>query len=260
MRAINLLKVISISLLLAGCDNNNKSATSHTDAAAARSGAEEHLYGQRGADQSWPENIEQADHIANDLTAKTYYLVIDGSGSMEDRSCGGGRTRIETAKRVINDFLLSIPADANSGLYVFDSTKNAERAPIAPHEPTKLQEIVNRIIAGNGTPLGAAIRHGAQKLTEQARRQQGYGEYNLVVVTDGDAGDAGVMKEQVDLISQQSPIAIHTIGFCIDGRHALNQPNIINYRDASNASELLSGLQAVLAESESFDVTAFSGG
>jgi hypothetical protein len=54
-----------------------------------------------------------------------------------------------------------------------------------------------------------------------------------------------------------SPITLHTIGFCIGERHVLNQPGRTIYRAANDAAELRAGLQAVLAEAESFSVSSF---
>jgi Ca-activated chloride channel family protein len=52
-------------------------------------------------------------------------------------------------------------------------------------------------------------------------------------------------------------VIVHTIGFCIDSDHVLNQPNRTYYASATNPAELKQGLQAVLAESSVFDADSF---
>jgi hypothetical protein len=109
------------------------------------------------------------------------------------------------------------------------------------------------------TPLGASVHEAAVVLERQAAAQLGYGEYNLVVVTDGAATDGSDLERIVDLVADQTPINLFTVGFCIDDRHILNQEGRTEYRSALNPEELGTALKAVLAESEDFgDVTIFN--
>ncbi|HOP65078.1 MAG TPA: hypothetical protein PK906_16995, partial [Spirochaetota bacterium] len=85
----------------------------------------------------------------------------------------------------------------------------------------------------------------------------GYGEYSLIILTDGQATDGNKMKYAVDRILEDTPIAIHTIGLKIGAGHALNQPGKIYYKAAENLKELSKGLESVLAETEDFTVTDF---
>jgi hypothetical protein len=95
-------------------------------------------------------------------------------------------------------------------------------------------------------------------LTDQARSQLGYGEYHLVVVTDGEPDpDSEDPTPVVEEILEQSPVVLHTVGFCIDDDHVLNQRGRTFYAAATNPRELREGLQAVLAEADTFDATQF---
>jgi hypothetical protein len=62
-----------------------------------------------------------------------------------------------------------------------------------------------------------------------------------------------VVKE----ILAQSPVVLHTIGFCIDSDHVLNQPDKTFYASATDPEQLESSLKAVLAEAPVFDATKF---
>ena len=63
----------------------------------------------------------------------------------------------------------------------------------------------------------------------------------------------------VDLntLLKESPIVLHTIGFCIDSKHALNQAGRTIYKAADNPEALRQGLSDVLAEAPQFAVTKF---
>jgi hypothetical protein len=91
----------------------------------------------------------------------------------------------------------------------------------------------------------------------RAAAQLGYGEYHLVVVTDGEANQGEDPRAIVDVITRKSPIVVHTIGFCIGQNHSLNQPGKTVYRAADNPEDLERGLAEVLAEAPSFDAQSF---
>jgi len=203
------------------------------------------------ADETWPPPTI-TDEVEVDLKntgAKNYYIIFDGSGSMAGE-------KIEIAKKAFIRFIKSIPDKSNIGLTSFDASGFHERAPLGSPK-NKIIEEVNKIRAGGSTPLGGCIEIAYQKLGLQAKKQMGYGEYTLIILTDGQATDGSKMGEAVDLILKETPIAIHTIGLKIGTGHALNQPGRIYYKAAENSEELSKGLESVLAETENFTVTDF---
>jgi len=101
------------------------------------------------------------------------------------------------------------------------------------------------------------VTRAYRKLTEQAARQLGYGEYHLVIVTDGEASQGQDPTSAVNRLLAQSPIVVHTIGFCIRTQHSLNLPGRALYRPADNPGELRRELAEVLAEAPSFAVLEF---
>jgi uncharacterized protein with von Willebrand factor type A (vWA) domain len=160
--------------------------------------------------------------------------------------------------QAVRGFIDAAPATANIGLAAFDNSGISERVPLGVGNRDALTDALQRIRAGSGTPLNSGIRIGYNRLTDQARAQQGYGEYHLVVVTDGKPEPSSedptpVVRE----ILRESPVVLHTIGFCIDASHVLNQPGRTYYASATNPQELQSSLQAVLAEAPAFDVARF---
>ena len=120
--------------------------------------------------------------------AKNYVLIFDGSGSMMERKCSGNRRKIEVAKAAVTEWAKSIPEDANVGLVAF--YENAfSRLSLTGKNRGEFLKVVNGITAGGGTPLGQAVNFAHAMLIQQARSQLGYGEYNIVVVTDGEANN-----------------------------------------------------------------------
>ncbi len=212
----------------------------------------------RSLDDAWPEfESDPAGAVAADFDTANYYVVLDGSGSMEDQRCSGNVSKMEAAKEALLTFARQFPPGANLGLAVFDGSGLSERLPLGPLDFGSLTGEVRAIQADGGTPLQNALALGYQALTAQGRRQLGYGEYHLVVVTDGEANEGQDPSPVVAQILTRSPVVIHTIGFCIGERHSLNQAGFIDYRAADDPDALAASLTAVLAESPVFDVTDF---
>jgi len=212
--------------------------------------------------QSWPFLEGQAAPAAPrefdpaNLMARNYYVVFDASGSMTERKCSVNERKIDVAKRALEDFAAKVPADANLGLVVFDNRGIRQLLPIAPIDQRALASAIAQVRPGSGTPLAEAIRLAYRELTQRAAVQFGYGEYHLVVVTDGEANGEDP-RGVVDQLIAQSPVVMHTIGFCIGSDHSLNQPGRTVYRAADNPEALAQGLSEVLAESPSFTVSRF---
>ena len=53
-------------------------------------------------------------------------------------------------------------------------------------------------------------------------------------------------------------IEIHTIGFCISGRHSLNDPSRVFYTDATSPEALKAGLDATQGEAADFDAATIN--
>ena len=196
--------------------------------------------------------------VAENLLTRNFVLVFDGSGSMGEKGCSGEMTKIEAAKIAVRQWSAILPADANLGLVTF----HARSSGIAVHEMAdgrreRFAEAINAVQPGGGTPLTNALQQAFWLLEKQAQRQLGYGEYTIVVVTDGIANQPERLSMLVKLLLRDTPINIFTIGFCIGQNHSLNQKGHTEYRAAGNPEELRRGLAEALAETESFDAVSF---
>lgn len=208
---------------------------------------------------SWPFSGGQQDValLDSNLNRKNFVLIFDGSGSMAEKKCSGSQTKAEVAKNAVNEWSASVPEDANLGLVAFDQSALSVRLPLGMHNRDQFQDEILAVAPNYQTPLAASIEMAYQMLTEQGRRQLGYGEYIVVVVTDGIANDPAALGHVVSRILSDSPVMINTIGFCIAANHSLNQKGRTFYRAANDPAALRQGLQDVLAESESFDISGF---
>lgn len=208
---------------------------------------------------TWPPLKEdEAVDIASELTTKNYYVVLDCSGSMGDVGCSNDMPKLHVAKESLAKFVNMVPENANLGLMVFRNDRIKELIPLGKNNRAQFVEAVNDTANSGGTPLRLAVKEGYLKIETQGRKQLGYGEYTLVLVTDGEASSGYDPTKMVHWILDNSPVQIHTIGFCIGPNHSLNIQGRTVYKAANNPEQLDKGLKDVLAESENFDISDFS--
>lgn len=193
--------------------------------------------------------------------ARNFYFIFDGSGSMGEepgRKCRGDQrfpNKLAGAQWAVSEFLSKVPEDIHLGLYVFDDGGRREVVPIGKGNRQAFLAAIRGVRDGGGTPLAQAIAFGTQQLVEQYKRQLGYGEYRLVVVTDGRADN---IPEAADLAARYG-FPIYAIGLCIEENHPLRK-HAVSYRAADNFADLARGLEETLAELPSFDATEFEAG
>ncbi|MDD5165426.1 MAG: VWA domain-containing protein [Candidatus Pacebacteria bacterium] len=234
------LLVLALTIFIVGCEPT----TVQTAPPPSSPQAPPEQAGQATASTSGAPQVE------SNLLRRNFYIVLDGSGSMNEIQCSGNSTKIEVAKKAVIDFERSLNASDNIGLVVFDNAGISERAVLGTSNRRGFEDQVNAVRANNGTPLYECVKFAFGRLEEQRAKQLGYGEYHIVIITDGEASDS-----ENGLIAQvnKTPVVIHTIGFCIGEGHSLNQRGKTYYTDAQSPEEVKKGFKAVTAESEKFD-------
>jgi Ca-activated chloride channel family protein len=214
------------------------------------------------AAQTGTEVPRQAAQVGEASLTRNFYFILDGSGSMAEalnKQCRGDKrfsSRLEGAKWAIEQFLPLVPPDANLGLWVFDSYGNSERVSLGPDNRAQFLTAVQKTKAGGKTPLTESIDHGVNRLVQQRDKQLGYGEFRLIVVTDGEA--TGRPLPQAVAYSRERRIPIYTIGLCIGADHELRKYSV-SYRAADSIEALKLGLEETLAETNVFDPQTFPG-
>jgi len=182
--------------------------------------------------------------------AKNLYIVFDGSGSMWQQKCAGGDYKINVAKNALLTFLSSVPSEYNLGLFVFDDKGSREIYQLGTINRATLSDRVKSIFAGGKTPLCNALDQASRVMGEQKKKQLGYGEFTVLVVTDGEADNIQALPVHVQKLTDQG-ITIQVIGFCLDTEHSLKRM-VHKYREANSADELSAAMEAVLGEADTY--------
>jgi len=253
------LRVYSLlSLLLffcfSGCDGGqSKSQKASATQPASKQSVSPVEIPQRTKPDSQKEEVID---VAEDKLARNFYFVFDGSGSMKGtEGAGDFPNKVSAAKWATLEFIKSLKESDQIGLYVFDSYGKREVLPIGKNLQT-FQELVQKVEAGGNTPLTQAVKRGVKSLNYQKKRQLGYGEYNIVVVTDGEADNKGTLARAVEKANNKG-ILIHTIGFSLKGKTHSLKTGSYSFRTADNPDELREAVVSVLAEEEYFDPDVF---
>ena len=175
-------------------------------------------------------------------------IVLDDSGSMLDAMPGSGRSKMEVAKTALREVFATLPADARVGVFTLNPPyggTETELLPIAAHDADAVSAALNGVEAGGGTPLGERLNEAtAALLAERSARR--YGEYRLLVVTDGEATDGGVLDAAVPR-TLGTGLTVDVIGVAMAGDHTLATA-VDRYRRADDPAALREALKEVVAE------------
>ena len=176
-------------------------------------------------------------------------VILDASGSMHDKFSGDlTKSKMEAAKAALQEVLAKVPDDTRIGLLVFSGAniQNEWVYPLGEKDTQKLIAAIDLPQPSGNTPLGKYIRIGANRLLEQREQQYNYGNYRLLVVTDGEASDGDKVKHYTpEILNRQ--IRIDVIGVDMKTDHML--ANVVDsYRKADNPGELVAAVSQILAE------------
>jgi len=253
---------LASSLALAGCfgeeEDNSGSAVSRADlpdVAVSRLG--QSVWPPISLDQDLP-----FASVGTTPFAENNMIVLDMSGSMGEPDCSGDyANRSEAAKQALFAWLSANPGD-NVGLVSFSKGNIELNSPLGRGEShsTNVVNSIKSLEPKDGTPLLSAMTIARDELEKQAARQGGLGAYRMIVITDGEASrgqnPAPLVREIAD--NPSNMIELHTIGFCIGGNHALNDPGRVFYTSATSPEDLRAGLDATQGEANSFDASTIS--
>ncbi len=189
-------------------------------------------------------------------------IVLDASGSMRDRMSDSDLTRMNAAKAALKDVMAKVPASTQVGLLQFSAGNVTEDwlYPLGPRNEQALLEAIDRPKPGRGTPLGAFLKKGADRLLEERALQFGYGTYRLLVVTDGQASDQHLVNKYTpDIISRG--VVMDVIGVDMRTDHTLAR-RAHSYRRANDPESLRKAVSEIFAEvsiggSDAVDEDAF---
>ena len=185
----------------------------------------------------------------DDIHKDNIVVILDASGSMQDKFSGDRtKSKMEAAKAALQEVLSKVPDDTQIGLLVFSGAniQNDWVYPLGPKDTQKLIAAIHLPQPSGNTPLGKYIRIGANRLLDQREKQYNYGNYRLLVVTDGEASDADKVKYYTpEILNRQ--IRIDVIGVDMKTDHMLAKV-VDSYRKADNPGELVAAVSQILAE------------
>lgn len=188
---------------------------------------------------------------------RNFYFLFDVSGSMDD-FCSSDR-KIDGAKAAIYKFLEKVPDDVNIGLLflgIEDEDGIEEMVPLGKNNKENFKNALATVEPQDGTPLCNATYWGMNRLVEQYKKQLGYGEYRLIIITDGLASLPDDFAARLKELKKYPFIALYGIGLCIE-ENSLLQANALSYTDAYDYNELGKALEKTISELENFDPTEF---
>lgn len=175
-------------------------------------------------------------------------IIIDDSGSMAMRMQANKQIRRMTAAQdALIQVLRDVPDNAQVGVLALNTRGETGNwvIPMGPLDRSAVAQRINSIRANGGTPLGAAMKTAMNTLLELRQRQM-YGTYRMLVVTDGEAGDAQLVERYVP-IARARGFILDVIGVDMEGDHSLaTQAN--TYRRADDAASLATAIADVFAE------------
>ena len=93
-------------------------------------------------------------------------VVLDDSGSMDQRMRSGGPKRITAAKSALLKVLEQLPGDAEIGIVALNGPDGSGDwiKPLGPVDRSNLNNTISKITAGGATPLGEFIKVGTDAL------------------------------------------------------------------------------------------------
>ncbi|MEO9803397.1 MAG: vWA domain-containing protein [Reichenbachiella sp.] len=237
--------VIATMSLFQACDSNRNSQVQYVT-----SDVEESMYEE--------EEIFFDEEKGEAAQTRNFYFLFDGSGSMNE-VCSGEK-KIKGAQKAVLKFIEKVPNDVNLGLAIFgvENSKGVEEVvAIGPDNREVFNQAILDTQPGGGTPLGTATSLAFAKLLDQYKKQLGYGEFRLIIVTDGLASNPDVFEKALGLSFRYPFISIYGIGLCMDGGNILRR-YALSYTDAHNYEELEGALQETIAELPDFDIIDFN--
>lgn len=196
--------------------------------------------------------------FAQGATNLNVVVILDNSGSMAERLREGG-SRMDAAKRSLLAVLERTSANANVGVILLNPARIGDTwlLPLRPVDRQTSERLISQVRAQGPTPLGGAMKIGADELL-RLRESQRYGEYKLLLVTDGEATDGNLVQRYLPDV-QARGLLVDVIGVAMDRQHSLAK-KANTYRNAEDPASLEQAISAVvLGESTSDTATGDAG-
>lgn len=169
-------------------------------------------------------------------------VLLDTSGSMGESMRTARVTKMDAAHKSLQKVVDQMPTSTKLGLLTF----NGWAFPLGVLNKPAAQKAVATTHPSGGTPLGQYMKMGADELLKAREKAHGIGTYTLLVVTDGEATDGGLMDQYTpDIVSRG--ITLKTIGMDLTQAHTLAARSV-QYFPANDLQSLEGALKQAIAE------------
>lgn len=190
---------------------------------------------------------ESADAGA-ELFRDNVVIVLDASGSMNERMHDSPVTRMDAAKEALQAVIGRVPDNTQVGLVVFSASnlRNDWTYDLQPVNKAELSKAIELPRPGGATPLGQYLKVGSDRLLKQREAQRGYGTFRLLVVTDGIASDPILVERYLPDVLARG-ILVDVIGVDMKENHPL-ATRVRSYRKANDPESLVKAVTSALSE------------
>jgi hypothetical protein len=175
-------------------------------------------------------------------------IVFDDSGSMNTglRS-NPSVSRMDAAKTALTSVVQQLPADTKLGLVCLNGGWQPDQwlIPLAPLNRDLALQKISQLGPTGGTPLGGCMKAGADGLLA-LREKEHYGNYRLLIVTDGEANDSNLVEAYLPDILTRG-VQVDAIGVDMASDHSL-ATKVHNYRRGDDPNQLQQAIAATFAE------------
>ncbi len=183
--------------------------------------------------------------------AQKVVVILDNSSSMNEIIEKNQKSRMRVAQDSLATVLHSVNDETLVGVLLLNGTKEFPTGWVMDVSKVQKQELIDRIYRvrpNGGTPLGAAIKKASDRLL-RLKKDEKYGEYKLLILTDGESTDS---IEHNLFESMGRGLGVDAIGLDMSKEHVL-ATKIDNYQSASEEKQLSLALESSFAEVKSSD-------
>lgn len=191
---------------------------------------------------------ENSTDAGAELFRDNVVIVLDASGSMNERMHDSPVTRMDAAKEALQAVIGRVPDNTQVGLVVFSASnlRNDWTYDLQSVNKAELSKAIELPRPGGATPLGQYLKVGADRLLKQREAQRGYGTFRLLVVTDGIASDPILVERYLPDVLARG-ILVDVIGVDMKQNHPL-ATRVRSYRKANDPESLVKAVTSALSE------------
>ncbi len=175
-----------------------------------------------------------------DIKGTNYVIIFDDSGSMSGK-------KLREAKNALRFFLQNLkPFDSVSMIALNSGIFKGKK---------EIFQNFESIEADGGTPLGRALKSAKDYMLKLVKKNEGYGKYVIISISDGVATD--ISENELNRLlksiyeTKEADILLKTIGFHMDSDNMLNSI-YTEYIQANSMQDLQNAFKQILAEDNSF--------